>query len=149
MEINKHAYPIKITYFVKNCIYNCGLGIPDWFDRSLGEISKNTDKQVDLSRPHIFHEVVFPWPTTESAQRAPFCKFTAFRNILKYRYSNFINKRSNIFIFFVQIRSIDIKRTFSRDVHGPIIPWILISFEQLISSVPLELTIIIINVTWR
>jgi hypothetical protein len=28
--------------------------------------------------------------------------------------------------------------TFSKDVHGPITPWTLMSFEQFISSVPLQ-----------
>lgn len=31
-----------------------------------------------------------------------------------------------------------IELTFSKDVHGPIIPWILMSLEQLISNVPLK-----------
>lgn len=30
-------------------------------------------------------------------------------------------------------------KTFSSEVHGPMIPWTFISFEQLISSVPLKI----------
>lgn len=33
---------------------------------------------------------------------------------------------------------IEYSLTFSKDVQGPIIPWILMSFEQIISSAPLE-----------
>lgn len=65
--------PDQKTYCVTNCRYNCGFGIPGGVDRSLGDISKKTVKHVLLSRPHIFHEVVFPCPITVSAQRGPFC----------------------------------------------------------------------------
>jgi hypothetical protein len=35
----------------------------------------------------------------------------------------------------------DTSYTFSREVQGPIIPWILTSFEQLISNIPLQIMI--------
>lgn len=68
-----HRYKIP-TYLVRNCKYNCGFTVPGVFDRSLDERSKNTVKQVLLSRPHNFHAVVPPSPMVVSATAGPFCK---------------------------------------------------------------------------
>jgi len=35
--------------------------------------SKIRHRDVALSRPHIFHAVVFPWPITVSEHKGPFC----------------------------------------------------------------------------
>ena len=61
-----------IAYLVRNCKYNCGFAVPGVLDLSLDERSKNTVKQVLLSRPHIFHIVVLPSPITVSATAGPF-----------------------------------------------------------------------------
>lgn len=60
-------------YLVRNCKYSCGF-TPAESDLSLDEISKNTVKQVFLSRLHIFQAVVFPSPMTVLATAGPFCK---------------------------------------------------------------------------
>lgn len=62
-------------YLVKNWMYSCEFPGPAGLDPSDGEMSKKTVRHVLLSRPHIFHDVVFPWPITVSATWAPFCKY--------------------------------------------------------------------------
>lgn len=65
-----------IAYLVRNCRYNCGFAVPWVLDLSLDARSKNTVKQVLLSRPHIFHNVVLPSPITVSETAGPFWKYT-------------------------------------------------------------------------
>ena len=64
----------KPTYLVRICMYNIGFKFPEGSDFSLDEISKKTVKQVLLSRPHSFQDVVFPCPMTVLATEGPFCK---------------------------------------------------------------------------
>lgn len=134
----------NLQYLVRNCKYNCGV-TPAGSDFSLDEISKKTVKHVFLSRLHIFQAVVFPSPMTVLATAGPFCKLQMIRINSTWK---FYRKAAIIGINWLRAKHSVTRNypfcnglTFSTDVQGPIIPWILTSFEQLISSVPLEITI--------
>lgn len=88
--------------------------------------SKIRHRDVALSRPHIFHAVVFPWPITVSEHKGPFC--TKFPINKQWKCNRGKEKK---------LRS-SLNYTFSRDAQGPIMPWTLISFEQFISNIPLH-----------
>lgn len=50
--------------------------LADWTaasELSFLTISNTRLKVVALSRPHIFHALVFPWPMTVSEHKGPFC----------------------------------------------------------------------------